>query len=67
MRTSSILTILIGAIGAFALALDAVHRRNRRRRRTIPDRVVDEAGMDSFPASDPPSYTAPGRLCQPAR
>jgi len=48
---------LLGA-GAAALAFTVVQRRRRAlESASIDDDRVSEASEDSFPASDPPSYT----------
>ena len=62
----AIATIAAG-LAAFALVLARIRGRAVQRRRAIPDEVVDETVMDSFPASDPPSYGAPTRVGRPAR
>ncbi len=40
---------------------------NKRKSRRETDRDIDGQVEDSFPASDPPSYTAPKRVGRPKR
>ena len=52
-----LLAVGVGACLAATL-LPQARRQQRRRHEDLSDRV-DEASDDSFPASDPPSFSAP--------
>jgi len=41
--------------------------RDSRPDHIVDDRMVDETLEESFPASDPPSWTAPARIGSPKR
>jgi hypothetical protein len=41
--------------------------QDRKRKRLQAEQNIDDQVEDSFPASDPPSYTAPKRVGRPKR
>jgi hypothetical protein len=51
--------VVVAAVGARFLRRRIVPAYSRRRADSLADAgtVVDEAGRDSFPASDPPGWT----------
>jgi hypothetical protein len=70
MKVSSrtVWAVMAVAAGAGLAAMYLPSSRGRRfsQHDDRDDRRVDEASEDSFPASDPPSFTAPGAGTQAA-
>jgi hypothetical protein len=57
--TLGLLAVAAGA-GLAAVLMPQARRRREQPRATDQSVRVDEASEDSFPASDPPSHSAPG-------